>query len=96
MIGLMLLNHNKLSIILASMFWNETTGVGDSIIQVEHQLGMGLSITLKAWVVVGSQWSEHQQLKQEALGSIPGGCPGFFFLQLLTSIDGPDEGSVVL
>ena len=29
-----------------------------------------------------AQWSEHLQLKQEALGSIPGGCPGFFLFQL--------------
>ena len=27
-----------------------------------------------------AQWSEHLQLKQEALGSIPGGYPGFVFL----------------
>ena len=26
-----------------------------------------------------AQWSEHLQLKQEALGSIPSGYPGFFF-----------------
>ena len=50
-------------------------------------LGIGLSIALKAergipdwlWGAV-AQWSEHLQLKQEALGSIPSGCPGFFFL----------------
>ena len=50
-------------------------------------LGMGLSITLKAgggmlrwlWGAV-AQWSERLQLKQEALGSIPGGYPGFFSL----------------
>ena len=43
-------------------------------------LGIGLSITFKAgvellwwlWGVI-AQWSEHLQLKQEALGSIPGG-----------------------
>ena len=43
-------------------------------------LGIGLSVTLKAkrgmpdwlWGAV-AQWSEHLQLKQEALGSIPGG-----------------------
>ena len=29
-----------------------------------------------------AQWSEHLQLKQEALGSIPSGCPGFFLFQL--------------
>ena len=46
-------------------------------------LGMGLSITLKGergmlrwlWGAV-AQWSEHLHLKQEALGSIPG---GYFF-----------------
>ena len=27
-----------------------------------------------------AQWSEHLQLKQEALGLIPGGYPGFFWL----------------
>ena len=27
-----------------------------------------------------AQWSEYLQLKQEALGSIPGGCPVFFQL----------------
>ena len=50
-------------------------------------LGIGLSIALKAergipdwlWAAV-AQWSEHLQLKQEALGSIPSGCPGFFSL----------------
>ena len=33
-------------------------------------------------MAVGScaQWSEHLQLKQEALGSIPGGFPCFFSL----------------
>ena len=29
-----------------------------------------------------AQWSVQLQLKQEALGSIPGGCPGFFLFQL--------------
>ena len=37
----------------------------------------------------GAQWSEHLQLKQEALGSIPSGCPGFFFTSSwLTNVDG--------
>ena len=62
-------------------------------------LGVGLSITLKAgrgmlrwlWGAV-AQWSERLQLKQEALGSIPGSCPGFFRLILMQM----DEGSVVL
>ena len=46
-------------------------------------LGIGLSIILKAgvewlWGAV-AQWSEHLQLKQETMGSILGGFPGFFF-----------------
>ena len=57
---------------------------------------IGLSITLKAergipdwlWGAV-AQWSEHLQLKQEALGSIPSGCPGFFLFQLAyTNVNG--------
>ena len=35
------------------------------------------------WLAVGiavAQWPEHLQLKQEALGLIPSGCPGFFSL----------------
>ena len=52
-----------------------------------------------------AQWSGHLQLKQEGLGSIPGGSPGFFHFQLsYTNIDGMKdqqryewgEGSVVL
>ena len=41
-----------------------------------------------------AQQSEHLQLKQEALGSIPSGCPTwvfcccFFFLGWLTNVDG--------
>ena len=67
-------------------------------------LGIGLSIALKAerripdwlWGAV-AQWSEYLQLKQEALGSIPSGCPGFFLFQLAyTNVNGRDEGSVVL
>ena len=46
---------------------------------------MELSITLKAgggmlrwlWGAI-TQWSEHLQLKQEALGLIPDGYPWFF------------------
>ena len=58
--------------------------------------GIGLSITLKAergipdwlWGAV-AQWSEHLQLTQEALGSIPSGCPGFFLFQLAyTNVNG--------
>ena len=58
-------------------------------------LGIGLSIALKAergipdwlWGAV-AQWSEHLQLKQEALGSIPSGCPGFFLFQLAYTVNG--------
>ena len=59
-------------------------------------MSMGLSITLKAgvklpgwlWGVV-TQWPEHLWLKQEVLGSNPGGCPGFFFpSSWLTNVDG--------
>ena len=64
--------------------------LGDLIIPADSSntsLGIGLSITFKAgvellrwlWGAV-AQWSEHLQLKQEALGSIPGGYPGFFSL----------------
>ena len=36
-----------------------------------------------------AQWPEHLWLKQEVLGSIPGGCPGFFFSSgWLTNVDG--------
>ena len=61
-----------------------------------YMLGIGLSIALKAergipdwlWGAV-AQWSEHLQLKQEALGSIPSGCPGFFLFQLAyTNVNG--------
>ena len=33
-------------------------------------------------VVVVAQWSERRQLRSEALGSIPSGCPGIFSLSL--------------
>ena len=57
-------------------------------------LGIGLSITLKAgrgmlrwlWGAM-AQWSEHLQLKQEALGSIPGGYP-FLFQLVYTNTNG--------
>ena len=59
-------------------------------------LGMGMSNTLKArvkllrwlwWAV--AQWSDSLQLKQEALGLIPSGCPGgsFFSSSWLTNIN---------
>ena len=58
--------------------------LGDLIIPVDSlsiSLGMELTITLKVklpewlWGAI-AQWSEHLQLKQEALDSIPGGCLG--------------------
>ena len=70
--------------------------LGDLIILADFlsiSLGMGLSITFKAgelmlrwlWGAV-AQWSEHLQLKQEALGSIPSSYPGFFLFGL-TNVD---------
>ena len=64
--------------------------LGDFIFPVDSlsiSLGMGLFISLKAgvklpgwlWRAV-AQWPEHLWLKQEVLGSILGGCPGFFSL----------------
>ena len=43
----------------------------------------------RPWGAV-AQWLEHPQLKQEPLGSIPSGCPGFFFLFQLayTNVNG--------
>ena len=79
--------------------------LGDLIIPADSlstNLGIGLSIALKAggrmlrelWGAV-ARWSEHLQLKQEALDSIPGSCPGFFF-SLPALLINVDEGSVVL
>ena len=73
--------------------------LGDLIILVDSSsisLGMGLAITLKAgvkmpWWLWGAkaQWSQHLQLKQEALGSVPGGGTRFgFSFNWLTNIDG--------
>ena len=60
--------------------------LGDLIIPVDSlsiSLGMGLSISwseLPGWLWgTVAHWPEHLQLMQEVLGSIPGGCPGFFF-----------------
>ena len=62
-------------------------------------LGIGLFIALKTgreipdrpWGAV-AQWLEHLQLKQEALGSIPSGCPGFFLFQLAyTNVNGTKD-----
>ena len=70
-------------------FWNEEHKRLKMMEKNNTSLGIGLSIALKAergipdclWGAV-AQWSEHLQLKQEALGSIPSGCPGFFLFQL--------------
>ena len=35
-----------------------------------------------------AQWMEHLQLKQEDLGSIPSGCPGFSSFIWLANVDG--------
>ena len=71
--------------------------LGDSIFYIPADsmsisLGIGLSITLKAGVQLPGwpwgtidQWLEYLQLKQEALGSIPGGCPGFLFCSSVSS-----------
>ena len=42
------------------------------------------------WGAGVAQWSEHLQLKQEALGLIPSGYSGFFLFQLpwLNNVDG--------
>ena len=66
--------------------------LGDLIIQADSLsicLGIGLFITFKAgesmlrwlWGAI-AQWSEHLQLKQEALGSIPVATLGLFLFQL--------------
>ena len=70
-------------------FWNEEHKLLKMMEKNNTSLGIGLSIALKAergipdwlWGAV-AQWSEHLQLKQEVLGSIPSGCPGFFLFQL--------------
>ena len=82
----------RLSLEVTRYYWCWCSMLGDLIILADYlsiSLGMGLSITLKAGVKLpgwlwGSlaQWPEHLQLKQEVLGSIPGGCPDFFLFQL--------------
>ena len=73
--------------------------LGDLIIPVDCLsiiVGMGLSIILKAGVKLpGWLWGAiaqrpgHLQLRQEVLGSIPSGCPVFFFSSSwLTNVDG--------
>ena len=82
------------------MYINIIKNMADSLI---IRLGMGLSITLKAgggmlrwqWEAV-AQWSEHLQVKQEALGSIPGGYPGIFFSFSWLILMRMDKGSVML
>ena len=80
--------HTRLSLELSCYYWSWCSTLGDLIILADllsTSLGIGLSITFKAgvelprwlWGAV-AQLSEHLQLKQEALGSIPGGHPGFF------------------
>ena len=79
--------------------------LGDLIIPVDAlsiSLGMGLSITLKAGMKMprwlwgtAAKWPERLWLKQEVMGSIPSGCPGFFLFQL-AYLRWLDEGSVVL
>ena len=81
------------------MYWCWCSVLGGFITPADSSstsLGIGLSVALKAergipdwlWGAV-AQWSEHLQLKQEALGSIPSGCPGFFLFQLAyTNVNG--------
>ena len=71
--------------------------LGDSIILVDSlciSLVTLLSITLIGGVELpewlwgtAAQWSEHLQLKQEALDSIPGGCLVFPSSTWLTNVD---------
>ena len=68
------------------MNYHDSTGVGVLCLMIrllQHQLEFGLSVTLKTgvellrWLWGGvARWSEHLQLKQRALGSIPGDCLG--------------------
>ena len=80
----------RLGLELSCYYWCWFSALGDLIIPADSSstsLGIGLSITFKAgvellrwlWGAI-AQWSEHLQLKQEALGSVPGGYPGFFSL----------------
>ena len=101
--------HIKLSLELSCYYWCWCSVLGDLIILAESSstsLGIGLSIALKAgvelfrwlWGAV-AQWSEYLQLKQEALGSIPGGYPGFFSLPagVVTNVDGmKDRGMLYI
>ena len=69
--------------VYATMYWYYNNY---NICPAEPMIGMIMhemhDIMLRwLWGAV-AQWSEHIQLKQEALGSIPGGYPGFFLFQL--------------
>ena len=89
----------RLSLELSCYYWCWCAVLGDLIIPADSSsisLGIGLSITLKAgvellrwlWGAV-AQWSEHLQPKHEAMGSIPGGFPGFSLpAGLFTNVDG--------
>ena len=64
---------------------------GDFIIPADSlstNLGRGLSMI----AFEAGEWLEHLQLKQQAMGSIPGGCPALLAGLLYRW----DEGSVVL
>ena len=91
--------HVRLSLELSCYYWCWCSALGDLIIPADSlgtNLGIGLSITFKAgvellrwlWGAV-AQWSEHLQLKQQALGSIPGSYPAFFSTSSwFTNVDG--------
>ena len=53
--------------------------VASRIVKPTSNYFAGVELLRWLWGAV-AQWSEHLQLKQEALGSIPGGYPGFFSL----------------
>ena len=48
------------------------------LLQVHITFKAGVQLLRWLWGAV-AQWSEHLQLKQEALSSIPSSYPGFFF-----------------
>ena len=89
-----LLVNIRLSLKRSCYYWCWCSALGDLIILADSSStssGIGLSITFKAgvellrwlWGAI-AQWSEHVQLKQEALDSIPSGYPGFCFHFQLT------------
>ena len=98
-------NQSSISLVIpeasntSCIYWCWCSVLGGFITPADSSstsLGIGLSIALKAergipdwlWGAV-AQWSEHLQLKQEALGSIPSGCPGYFLFQLAyTNVNG--------